>query len=177
MKLIGICGRKRAGKDTAASALVTKGYRLVRFADPLKNMIRTLLGAAGIFCVEHFIEGDQKEIPLPALCGKSTRFAMQTLGTEWGRKTIGEDLWIQVALSRVAGLPAAVISDVRFPNEAAAIRNIGGTIIKIVRSEQPQIDGHASEASIDLIDAQYTIINNSTIQDLQAKILSIAEKL
>lgn len=183
MKLIGIAGRRRAGKDTAALVLLDKGFTLIKFADPLKAMIRTLLRAAGIEfnALQQYIEGDQKETPLATLCGKTTRFAMQTLGTEWGRKTLGENLWIQVAISRAALSSSVVISDVRFPNEAAAIKRMGGTIIKVIRSEQPLymdgVDGHASEADTDLISADFTVVNNSTIEDLHKKVLSIANKL
>lgn len=183
MKLIGIAGRRRAGKDTAASALIDKGYALIKFADPLKAMLGTLLRIGGIEFndLPNYIEGNQKEAPLAALCGKTARHAMQTLGTEWGRQLISEDLWVLLALARASRVPAAVITDVRFPNEAEAIKRTGGTVIHIVRSDQPRYldgaDGHASEADTDSIAADFTVVNNSTIEDLQKKILSIVAKL
>lgn len=179
MKLIGITGRKRAGKDTAANALTEMlHYHPIKFADPLKNMLRILLSNAGFDKAmrEAHIEGEFKEAPLEILCGRTARHAMQTLGTEWGRQQIGEDFWIRLALARVAGLPAVVISDCRFANETAAVKAAGGTIIKIVR-EGAGGDFHASEAEIDLIEAEYTVVNNTTIQDLQQKVIDIANKL
>lgn len=172
MKLVAFVGRRRSGKDTAALALVERGYTQVRFADPLKCMMRILLGHAGLVA-EPFIEGDMKEYPLGVLCGKTARHAMQTLGTEWGRLLIGDDLWIRIAMSRVAGLPAAVISDCRFPNEAAAVKAAGGKVIKIVRATAATgADTHPSEEETDLIEADHTIINNTTIEELQKKVLS-----
>lgn len=183
MKLIGIVGRHRAGKDTAGCALIQEGYARVAFADTLKGMMVIMLRSAGLNNddVHRMIEGDQKETPLAVLCGKSARFAMQTLGTEWGRKLIGSDIWIQIALSRAAKLPATVITDVRFANEAAAIKRAGGTTIRVVRSHQPLFsdgaDGHVSEAGTDLIETDFIVVNNSTIEALQKKVLEIARKI
>lgn len=180
MKLIGFTGRRRSGKDTAALALLDKGYALVKFADPLKAMIKTLLRNTGIefHALNQFVEGDQKETPLGAICGKSTRFAMQTLGTDWARQMIGDDIWIQIALKKAATLSAVVISDVRFPNEAAAIKRVGGTIIKIMRGQpRNEADVHASETNIDTLESDHIIVNNSTIEALHNKVLSIVEKL
>ncbi len=181
MKLIGIAGRRRSGKDTAALALVEQDYTLIRFADPLKNMIRTLLGNAALTMgdIERIIEGDQKETPLQLLCGKTARYAMQTLGTEWGRSLIGEDVWIRIALSRASGLNGVVIPDVRFKNEADAIHKAGGKIIKIIRPnlQQSSADSHVSEQEIDEIAGDITLVNNATIAGLQQAIREAAQDL
>lgn len=181
MKLIGIVGRRRSGKDTAALALLDQGWTLIKFADPLKAMVRTLLVKAGvqIGSLDAFIEGDQKETPLGFLAGKTTRFAMQTLGTEWGRQIIGEDLWIKIAINRATSLPSAVISDVRFANEAAAVKRVGGTLIKIIRDSErvDSVDLHTSETETDSIESDHIISNNSTITDLQEQIRAIAKNL
>lgn len=146
-------------------------------------MLRTLLSNAAFSFndIERLIEGDQKETPLEILCGKTTRFAMQTIGTEWGRSTIGDNIWTNIAISKAAGLGDVVITDVRFPNEVEAVKTAGGTVIKIVRSEQPLYldgaDGHSSEALTDSIMGDHLVINNSTIEDLQKKVLAIAEKI
>jgi hypothetical protein len=63
-----------------------RGFARVRFAGPLKAMM------AALGCTNAEIDGDRKEVPCDLLGGKSPRWAMQTLGTEWGRKLIGDDL-------------------------------------------------------------------------------------
>ena len=97
MKLVGITGRKYHGKDTVARELVLNGFSIVRFAGPLKDMMRAFYRAHDIneAVIERKIEGDLKEHPCPLLRGKTPRYAMQTLGDEWGRQLISADLWTE----------------------------------------------------------------------------------
>lgn len=141
IRLIALTGPAGAGKSTAAKHLVARhGYRVEKFAGPLKDMLR------GFGLTERHIEGDLKEVPCDLLGGKTPRYAMQTLGTEWGRDLISPSLWVDTWSSRAAtGL--VVCDDCRFPNEAAAVRALGGVIVRVVRvgHERPGGD-HVSEA-------------------------------
>ena len=85
--LLGIHGKAGSGKSTAAQVLIDGGFKRVKFADPLKNMLR----AIGL--TDQHIEGDLKEVPCDMLLGQTPRHAMQTLGTEWGRGCIGGEFW------------------------------------------------------------------------------------
>ncbi|HEY1310828.1 MAG TPA: deoxynucleotide monophosphate kinase [Pseudolabrys sp.] len=145
-QLIGFCGAAGAGKTFAANHLAaTYGYSRVRFAGPLKAMLRAL----GLS--EDETDGAAKESACRLLGGKTPRHAMQTLGTEWGRQHISADLWI-LAWERAAaqyldqGLPV-VVDDVRFANEAAAIWSRNGVLIRIDRDTGGLVPcgGHASE--------------------------------
>ncbi|MEV4606233.1 AAA family ATPase [Neorhizobium sp. LMR1-1-1.1] len=129
--IVAFTGQAGSGKSTATRYLVEKhGYTRVKFAGPLKDMMR-VIGLS-----EEQIEGEMKEAGATLLCGESPRHAMQTLGTEWGRKCIGADFWINLWRERVARAWASggrvVVDDCRFPNEAAAIRRLGGDIYKLV---------------------------------------------
>ena len=162
--VIGITGHKGSGKDTAAEGLVAQGFTHVKLADALKAMLRKLLACQGADAemIRRMIDGDLKEAPTPLLEGRTPRHAMQTLGTEWGRDRIGRDLWANAALARCENLPGdVVISDVRFPNEAEAIRAVmGGRIWRIVR-EGCDGDGHPSETAMAGIEADRTIRNDA----------------
>ena len=142
--IIGLTGYAGSGKSTAAQHLVERhGFTLVKFAGPLKSMMRCLgLG-------DRELEGDLKEQPHRTLSGRSPRFAMQTLGTEWGRDIIGPNLWVDVAMdSARAALDQGgrvVIDDCRFANEAAAIKFAGGAVVRINRPGVGSVNGHASE--------------------------------
>lgn len=132
IRLIGFAGRAGSGKSFAAKTLVQHaGFVRTRFADPLKDMLRVL----GLGYDE--IEGHLKEAPSPLLCGKTPRFAMQRLGTEFGRELIGPSLWIDAWARRadaaLAAGGAVVVDDVRFPNEVAMIRECGGIVAWIDR--------------------------------------------
>jgi hypothetical protein len=85
--------------------------------------------------------------------GLTPRRALQTLGTEFGRATLGDDVWIRAGLVRAETArarlraPFATITDGRFLNELEVTRAAGG---KVLRIRSPQADGrpvaHASEA-------------------------------
>ena len=167
--IIALTGYARSGKSTAADALVKSfGYTRVRFADPLKNMLRS------IGLCEGEIEGSLKEKPCNLLQGRSPRYAMQTLGTEWGRDLIGHDfwtgLWEKAALDILDGGGKVVIEDCRFINETTAVRNLFGTIIRINRKGSGIPGGHASEAMIDQLPYHYNIDNNGTVEALTKRL-------
>lgn len=149
-RLIGFCGLAGAGKSFAASHLCrAHGYQRLRFAEPLKAMLRV------IGLTDAHIEGELKETPSPLLCGKTPRHAMQTLGTEYGRVCIGPDFWVD-AWKRQADLAlseghSVVVDDVRFPNEAQVIWRMGGKLVRVVRKDAEPIavvGAHASENAL-----------------------------
>jgi len=45
---------------------------------------------------------------------------LQILGTEWGRKTRGEDFWVDMLKKRIPCADYVIIDDCRFPNELHA---------------------------------------------------------
>lgn len=141
--IIAFTGLAGAGKSTAAAHLVNcHGFQRVRFAGPLKAM----MAALGLTAAQ--IDGDEKELPCDLLGGKTPRWAMQSIGTEWGRDLISPDLWIrawQVALDRAG--PRVVVDDARFPNEVAAVAAAGGVCVRVERpgAGSTVAPGHSSE--------------------------------
>lgn len=176
--IIGIVGVAGSGKTTAANFLRdTHGYRRVPFADPLKKMIEALGYGRDL------LDGPAraKEVPLKAFNGRTLREAMQTLGTEWGRAQFGDDFWVnqwEAAVKDPQQYPHVVVDDVRFPNEAAKIRELGGVIIRLHRDKAGASVGasHASE-QVDLIEPDVTILNNSEdVRILYGQIYRILEQ-
>lgn len=170
MILIGLTGRAQAGKDSVADYLEqAHGVYRTAFADAIKNALYAALG-------EDMDEGD-KEAPI-AWIGKSRRELMQTLGTEWGRQLIGEDIWIRAlernftqwedAIAHCAGY--LMITDVRFENEARWVRAHGGTIWLIRRPAAPLARAHSSEAGIPEELVSRVIDNDGTLPALHAKV-------
>lgn len=141
--LIAFAGPKGSGKSTAASVLYSGGYMILRFADPLKAMLRAL----GLNDAQ--LNGDLKEVPCELLGGHKPRYAMQTLGTEWGRQMINSGLWVGAWVERVKRVPnhiSVVCDDCRFEDEVKAIRSLGGTIVMVHRPGfEPDPNGHPSE--------------------------------
>ena len=169
-KVIGISGKAGSGKGVASNYLVAgAGFTLVKFAGPLKTMMRSLgLGDA-------HIEGSEKEKPSALLNGHTPRWAMQSLGTEWGRDCMGEEFWVnqwhRIASDVLDFNGFVVADDVRFENEAAAIRQMGGLVIEFNRPGITSDDDHMSENGVtpDLV-----IINDGSVEDLCTKIDTVA---
>lgn len=141
--LIGLSGPAGSGKTTIARAI---GFERRSFALPLKQMLVYLFRHMDMppAEIERRINGDLKEEVIP-LFGKSARSMMQTLGTEWGRDCVHPDIWVRVAM---ANLPRNVVfDDVRFPNEAVAIRAAGGVIVGLT-GRGGIIGSHVSEAGV-----------------------------
>lgn len=173
--IIGICGAARSGKSVSAAILQNKlGFQEHSFAAPIREFVWKLLDVdAATFEMI-------KDKPHPMLSGKTPRYAMQTLGTEWGRNTISETLWIDVCINKAKNHTGnVVISDVRFENEAVAIRNAGGIIIKIVRKDAPviQTSKHSSEAGISECLVDHIIENNSDIVTFENNVLRYINRL
>jgi hypothetical protein len=144
--IVGLCGAAGSGKDTAGEALEEVfGYVKHRYAGTLKLLLNTMFG----WSMSDWDDLEWKEAPNAASFGHSPRYLAQTLGTEWGRGTVHEDIWVEVAmrkaheardqLLRAGGMKQymkmsgasfdPVFVDVRFPNEARAIRDRGGILI------------------------------------------------
>jgi hypothetical protein len=175
--IIAFTGYKGSGKDTAAKAL--KDFTVYKFADGLKAMLGSYLFLYGHSAeeVDYMLENPiGKELPTEALMGQTPRWAMQSLGTEWGRKLIHDDLWWSLMRKRLLLAKEqnknVVITDLRFLNEAMLLYSLGGTVIRITRPNT--VAGfHQSEKELDLIVPQYTIANNGTTEELLSKVSSI----
>ena len=164
--VIALTGLAGSGKSTASKYLVEKhGYQLVKFAGPLKDMLR----AIGLS--EAQIEGELKEEPCEWLQGKTPRQAMQTLGCEWGRDCIGAGLWTELWVRRanliIAEGGRVVVDDCRFPNEADEVRKLGGVVWQLV-GRGGIAGGHESEAGCGGPDIE--IHNTGDIVDLHRQL-------
>lgn len=166
-RIIALTGYMGAGKTTACNWLVRQhNYERVRFAGPLKSMLRAL------GCSEAEVDGDLKEQPSELLCGKTPREAMQTLGTEWGRDKISPYIWVSAWRAAVQSKPFVVVDDMRFPNEAVAVRSLGG---KIWRVDRPGLvmGAHASETQALPYDA--TLYNDRDLLHLTLGVDALVE--
>jgi hypothetical protein len=165
--IIGLMGFARSGKGTVADVLVKRhGFVRMKFADGLKNMLR----AIGL--TDREIEGDLKEAPCALLGGKTPRHAMITLGTEWGRDMIHQDLWPMIAERRIQKYMAerVVFDDCRFLNEVAMIRRHGGLIWRVHRPGTGPVRQHPSELEQLEVEPDLNLVNNGTIEELQESV-------
>lgn len=168
-RVIGIAGRARTGKDTVANFIIAAvgGYRY-GFADPIRAMMVPL----GIDMSDPYWQA-RKEDTIPVL-NTSARRIMQTLGTDWGRNLISEDLWVMIAAQRLMQSGhGMVIPDVRFDNEATWIRKQGGRVLHLKRESAEAIQAHASEGGIEAHDEDMMLSNDGSLEDLQANVRAL----
>lgn len=175
-KLIALTGKAGSGKSEVASYLVDgHGFQLVKFAGPLKAMLRGYYREIGLSDeeIDRRIEGDLKEVPDPYLAGRTPRHAMETLGAEWGRKQMASEFWVNAAESKIVGSKAEciVVDDCRFPNEAHAVRRLGGEIVRIKSDrERRKVSNHVAEKGLHPALIDHTIQNDEGIGALRNSI-------
>ena len=188
--IIGLSGFAGSGKDTVADALVEeRNFVKVSMADGLKRMCRDtydfsdeqLWGASEQRSKpdkrypreDHIMEVGLQPDPVCVVCGAklsekkqcylTPRYALQQLGTEWGRNCY-PGTWVEYTLrvvksllgsfpggdvmhcpaydprrgvsdrNTVPGYTGAVIPDCRFLNEFRAIERVGGKLVRIKRA-------------------------------------------
>ena len=163
-----------SGKSTVAGMLWD--CERLSFADPLRifsAQILSSLGYDGFACLR-----DKKEEKITEL-GVSPRQMMQTLGTEWGRSCIHPDLWVMVAAGAVQKQLKlgrnVVIDDVRFPNEAEMIRNLGGELWLVNRPGVVYEGDHASEGALSEVEPDSLINNSGSLTQLRQVVVGLLE--
>ncbi|MFD8595381.1 hypothetical protein ACFV1L_10305 [Kitasatospora sp. NPDC059646] len=178
---IGIIGRARVGKDTAGAWLVNNcGYARVAFADALKD---AALRINPIVQVDALGDGfDTFEYRLAEIVAADgweeakdypeVRRFLQELGASI--RAVDPEIWIRAALARVDEIGertgcCTVITDVRYPNEVAALRARGFHLLYIDRPGVPHLV-HESEGTLGPDDADHTIINAGSVADLESAV-------
>lgn len=174
MKVIGLFSpAPGCGKTTVATEIMRLGnHAWVPFAGVLKAMLTELLKGAGYERADaHRLIIHEKELPLSLLPGNPTpRHLMRTIGTEWGMQQVHQDLWVEVWKAQALRLPRVVADDVRFVNEAAAVRELGGELWCIERPGLSDSSGHASEAGLGEEMFDRVIVNDGSVMDLRRKV-------
>ena len=165
--VIGIAGPARAGKDTFAEMLVENGIDavIVSLANPIKDMVEAGLGLS-----YQQLYGHSKEI-IDTRYNATPRKILQTLGTEWGRELIDQDIWLNALKNKAEG--NIIIPDIRFQNEADFVRK-HGILIHISRDSVNINSDHASEVGVDKLAIDFFISNNQELSNLETQARSVA---
>jgi len=112
---------------------------------------------------------------------EEVRRLLQVIGTNAGREIIGDDVWVDIASEKALDALeegfGVVLTDVRFTNEVDFVRELGGCIVRITRPGVGPVNGHISETALDGIVPDHTIVNDGTVEELQAKLVAFAASL
>jgi hypothetical protein len=145
--IIGVCGLIGAGKDTIADYLVNiHQFRRESFANTLKDAVSSVFGWDRELLegrTRHSREWREQVDPwwaerlaMPTL---TPRWVLQYWGTEVVRRGFHDDTWIASLENKLRKTSDdTVISDCRFPNEIAAIKNAGGIVVRVARGPDPE---------------------------------------
>jgi hypothetical protein len=172
--VLGLSGWARSGKDTIADYLVdVEGYTKVSFAQPMKEAMYRLNPRITVNEVQNTAlrvgidvygwDGLKERSP-------DIRGLLQRFGTEVGREMFGENFWVDYALNAIEDGSKVVFSDVRFPNEADAIRQLGGKVYRVERAGVQAANEHISEHALDGYKFDGRIQNNGSIEGLYANV-------
>ena len=179
-----------------------KNWKIKKFAGKVKEIASILTGIP----VEKFEDQEFKKTTLSEEWDfadndapdniMTIRMFLQKLGTEAMRDGLHTNVWVNALFAnykeefiskgiggfhdprpsyKSIGFPNWIITDMRFPNEMEAVIKRKGITIKVNR---PGIDllNHPSETSLDTAEFDYTIVNDSTIEDLVIKVRKILVK-
>lgn len=206
--IVGVCGFIGSGKDTVADYLCTfHGFKRVSFAASLKDAVSSVFGWD-----RELLEGSTKssrewreqkdEWWSNRLSMNITpRWVLQYWGTDVLRNHFHTDIWVASVENKLRqSKDNIVITDCRFSNEVKAIKNVGGTTMRISRGPKPEwydsavsynkgewgnmtwsiskaklerMKVHASEYSSVGLDYDHYIENDGSIDELHQQIKSI----
>lgn len=194
--IIGISGKAQSGKDTVGKLLqkyfyenrergvILSEWEIKKFAGKLKKVASLMLG-----CQEYAFENiNYKSKNLGNEWGGMTvREFLQKLGTEAVRNNLHTNAWVNATFADYETtypvhdkegalvIPPTtkkwIITDVRFPNEAQAIKDRGGVLIRVNRPGIP-VGEHPSEIALDdYTGFDYVIGNDTDLRNLELTVL------
>lgn len=196
--LIGISGRIHAGKDTVGmiiQLLDTRAHynldialenfhlyddfskwKIKKFAGKLKIIAGMLTGVPPL----RFESQDFKNSTMgPEWDNMTYRTFLQRLGTEAVRMNLHTNAWVNATMVDYVPGQQWLVTDVRFPNEAQAIKDAGGIVIRVDRNPRELEDAfnlHASETALDDWAFDHVIRNYGTLQQLEREVKLFCEK-
>jgi len=183
--LVGVIGRKRSGKDSFAATLVEEfAFQRVAFADPLKDVALAVDPLIHLEQLTPYVAHKARLSEAVAAIGwervkdeyPEARRILQVLGVAVRDKR--PDFWLGLALEKIASAPApVVVTDVRFPNEAEALVDRGGFIVRVLRDGTMIPGQHVSETALDDYPEDFTVSNNGTLDDLRGVARTIADSI
>lgn len=159
-----------------------QGYQIKKFANKLKQIASLLTGIPQ----EKFEDQEFKKTAMSyewwTVCEEGSvpmfvREFLQKLGTDALRKGLHTNVWVNALMSEYKKNSNWVITDTRFPNEAQAIKEKNGVIIRVDRPGVRPINYHPSEIGLDTWTFDYKIANVSDLKSLEYTVAKILERI
>lgn len=196
--IIGINGYAGSGKDTVGEIIKQlqphEHWEIKKFAGKLKDVASTILGIPTLM----FEDQEFKKKTLPQMWSNhglpmTVRDFLQRLGTDALREGLHPNTWVNALMmdykEQLINIindegyqfeeryPNWVITDCRFPNEAIAIKNQGGVIVRINRPGINAVNAHPSEVALDHWHFDYVVENDEGIVELKHQVRDILKQV
>lgn len=179
--IIGLAGFAQSGKDSTAGYM--RGYERLAFADSLKDTLYDLNPVChvvergegrdpGLYTVQQLVGAVGWET---AKTKGTVRLLLQRLGVAV-RDHVDSDAWVNAVFSKVRPGRQYVISDVRFPNEFAAVTERGGQVWRIERPGCVAPNDHISEHALNGYSFDQVIENNGSLDDLEVQVGEVLDE-
>lgn len=161
--IVGLSGYAQTGKDTSGAMMgELAGFERIAFADALKSVALAAHPKIGAAVQSGGWESVKREHPY-------ARMFLQHLGVAV-RDHVDPDAWVNAALRKALPGGRYAITDVRFPNEAQAIKARGGYVVRVERPGAGPANAHVSETALDDWDFDAILRNNGTLDDLRSRV-------
>lgn len=162
------------------------GWEIRKWAGKLKLIASILTGIEE----EKFEDQDFKKTELPSQWDRQfytegkgwvhrpmlVREFLQLLGTDGLRTGLHENTWINALMADYDLGSNWIVTDTRFPNEAKAIKEAGGIVIRVDRPGVSAVNAHPSETGLDDWDFDHKIMNGSDMFALLFTVGNILRK-
>lgn len=194
--IIGVDGYAGAGKDTVADIFVRVGFRKISFADALRESVVHSTGIPLNTFIDRDLK--DKEFGIPYLLSEVTlrtfceylgypekvsevvdkftdhpvtspRELLIFLGTEVGRSSLNQSIWLDKYDEKRQGYTNVVTPDCRFDNERNHIKSMRGQVFWVYRDGVGPANAHVSENGKWPIDQYDVIIHNTDLRTLQSE--------
>lgn len=161
--IIALGHKKHTGKDSTANCILEHfpeyKPKKLSFALPLKQTCYNLLGWTGLRSPEYYETLPHEKATIIPVLGKSARDIWIEVGIFF--RGIHPDIWVHPAIQAAKRERIAIITDLRFPNEARLLKEAGAILIKVVRPQVKPSDD-AADIALDGFDGwDYTFTNKS----------------
>lgn len=168
--IIGLSGYAQSGKNTVAGILIgLHKYQNRAYADAIRDAVYSLNPVIKEgFTVQSIVNAygwENSKVTFPEI-----RRLLQVMGTEVGRSMFGENVWVDKAMEGLEITDRIVFTDVRFPNEALAIKQMMGEVWRIERPGVLAVNTHVSEHALDTWNFDAVIQNSEGVDGLIRKV-------
>ena len=178
--IVGFSGRIGSGKSAACEYLRrARGFVVLGFADALKvEVAARLRRTLEAYAAEHYSRSFLDHLGMSGAVYRLlyverspvTRALLQEYGTDV-RRADDSEYWIKVWCASLPTGAHVAVPDVRFVNEAEAIRASGGRLVRVERPGGSVPSDHSSESSIASWAAWDAVIqNDGTLAGFEAAV-------